>query len=358
MVEFIRQTILPLYGIAASDVTSATIAPLGNGHINQTYLVKWPAGQMVLQQINTTVFTKPDVLIDNAAKVSHHLIQKSTLGEYQLDVISPVVLKDGSLSVNLGDKGYWRAISYLANSHTIEVVTNQDEAKMAASAFGHFAHALSDLDANSLQDVIPNFLNLPLRIQQLKQAVADDKSQRLADCQQWVDLVLSQQALFAELAQVEQQLPLRICHNDTKINNMLFDKRDMSSMAVIDIDTCMKGYLMYDFGDMVRAFCSPEEEDSTALDKVIARPEIIKAATQAYTEQLSAILTPLEKRSLWLGIKVMALMLGSRFLTDHLNGDVYFGIHREGHNLDRAANQLTIYNSLVAQEAQLVTLFE
>ncbi|MEZ9233926.1 phosphotransferase enzyme family protein [Shewanella sp. 10N.286.52.A9] len=355
MVEFIRQTILPLYGITDEN---ASIAPLGNGHINQTFLVRWSTGQLVLQQINTTVFTEPDVLIENAAKVSHHLIQKSTLGEYQLDVISPVVLKDGRLSVDLGDRGYWRAISYLANSHTIEVVTNTEQAEMAASAFGHFAFALSDLDANSLIDVIPNFLNLPQRIEQLKQAIAEDNAGRLEHCKPWADFVLSQQALFAELEQIESQLPLRVCHNDTKINNMLFDKRDMSSMAVIDIDTCMKGYLMYDFGDMVRAFCSPEEEDSTALDKVVARPEIIAAATQAYTDQLAAILTPLEKRSLWLGIKVMALMLGSRFLTDHLNGDVYFGIHREGHNLDRAANQLTVYKSLVAQEAQLMALFE
>jgi Ser/Thr protein kinase RdoA (MazF antagonist) len=355
VVEFIRQTILPLYGI---NDEHASISPLGNGHINQTYLVRWATGQIVLQKINTTVFTEPEVLIENAAKVSHHLIQKANNGEYQLDVISPVVLKDGRLSADLGDKGFWRAISYLANSHTIEVVTNQAEAKMAASAFGHFAHALSDLDANSLNDVIPNFLNLPQRITQLKQAIADDKSARLVDCREWAELVLSQQSLFDELKHVESQLPLRICHNDTKINNMLFDKRDMSSMAVIDIDTCMKGYLMYDFGDMVRAFCSPEEEDSTALDKVIARPEIIKAACEAYTEQLADILTPLEKRSLWLGIKVMALMLGSRFLADHLNGDVYFGIHREGHNLDRAANQLTVFKSLVAQESSLKAFFE
>ncbi|WP_144212151.1 phosphotransferase enzyme family protein [Shewanella donghaensis] len=358
MVEFIRQTILPLYGIAESEVTNASISPLGNGHINQTYLVRWSTGQMVLQKINTTVFKVPDVLIDNATKVSQHLNKKAKTGEYQLAVISPIPLKNGKFAVDLADNGFWRSISYLANSATIEVVSNEDEAKMAASAFGHFASALSDLDANSLQDVIPNFLNLPQRIEQLKQAVTDDKSQRLAACQQWVDLVLTQQNLFDELSSIEQELPLRICHNDTKINNMLFDKRDMSSMAVIDIDTCMKGYLMYDFGDMVRGFCSPEEEDSTALDKVIARPAIIKAATEAYTTQLSNILTATEKRSLWLGIKVMALMLGSRFLADHLNGDVYFGIHREGHNLDRAANQLTVYKSLVEQQLHLKTLFE
>jgi hypothetical protein len=265
---------------------------------------------------------------------------------------------NGKFAVDLGEHGFWRAISYLANSHTIEVVSDSAQAQMAASAFGHFAAALSTLNPDCIENVIDNFLNLPFRIEQLKQAVKDNKSNRLHDCQQWVDLILKQTSLFDELNKMESQLPLRVCHNDTKINNMLFDKRDMKSMAVIDLDTCMKGYLMYDFGDMVRGFCSPEEEDSTSLDKVIARPAIIAAASKSYINELADIISPIEKRSLWLGIKVMALMLGSRFLTDHINGDVYFAINRPNHNLDRAANQLTIYQSLIAQESQLISLFE
>ncbi|MCL1143537.1 phosphotransferase enzyme family protein [Shewanella gaetbuli] len=355
MRDFIRQQVLPHYGVDAEKVT---ISPLGNGHINQTYLVRSANHEFVLQQINTDVFEQPQYLIQNAVVVSQHLQKQVEQGHYQLDVVHPIATLQQSYAVDLGDKGYWRAIGYLSNSHTIEVVSEPKHASVAANAFGHFAAALSSLNPNEVIDVIPDFLNLPFRIAQLQQAVEQDKCQRLEGCQQWVDLILTQQSLFDELAQIEKQLPLRICHNDTKINNMLFDKRDMSSMAIIDLDTCMKGYLMYDFGDMVRAFCSPEEEDSTSLEKVIARPNIIAAASESYINALEGIITPLEKRSLWLGIKVMALMLGCRFLTDHINGDVYFSIHRDHHNLDRAANQLTIFKSLLAQEAILKPLFE
>lgn len=355
MSDFIRQQVLPHYGIGLDKVT---ISALGNGHINQTYLVRWPAGEFVLQKINTEVFTQPQELIQNALYISEHLQQQQDAHRYTLQVVKPVNTQDNRYGVDLKSLGFWRAITYLPNSHTIEVVNNTEQAKMAAGAFGHFAAALSSLSPNCIKDVISDFLNLPFRLSQLKQAVADDKCQRVAGCQQWVDLVFSQTTLFEELKRIESLLPLRVCHNDTKINNMLFDKRDMSSMAIIDLDTCMKGYLMYDFGDMVRAFCSPEEEDSTALEKVIARPEIIAAASESYIHALEGIITPIEKRSLWLGIKVMALMLGSRFLADHINGDVYFTIHKPHHNLDRAANQLTIFKSLLAQESQLKPLFE
>lgn len=355
MSDFIRQHVLPLYGIDANQVT---VSPLGNGHINRTFLVRWPKGQLVLQSINTHVFPKPDVLINNAVKICEHLHSQKKAGRYPLEVISPVATITQEYAVDLGEQGFWRAMSYLPNSHTIEVVTNVQEAKFAANAFGQFAAALSSLNSDLISDVIDNFLNLPIRIAQLKDAVANDTCQRFESCKEWIELVLNQTSLFEELALIEAQLPLRVCHNDTKINNMLFRKSDMSSMAVIDLDTCMQGYLMYDFGDMVRAFCSPEAEDSTNLSKVVARPEIIAAASEQYIAALDGIITPQEKRSLWLGIKVMALMLGSRFLADHINGDKYFTIHKPNHNLHRAANQLTIYKSLLAQEAQLKPLFE
>ncbi|GGP93288.1 aminoglycoside phosphotransferase family protein [Shewanella ulleungensis] len=354
MIEFIRQVVLPQFGI---DSVNATISRLGNGHINHTFFVTDSAKKIVLQRINTSVFTLPEVVVNNAAKISRHLSSKRQHNQYALQVVSPVMTDSGDLGLNLGTQGFWRAIDYIEYSHTIEVVTQVHQAEVAAHAFGHFASALSDMPSDSIVDVIPNFLNLPQRIHQLTQAAAGDTHSRLSTCQKWVDFVLSQTDILLLLADFEAKLPRRICHNDTKINNMLFDKRDMSSMAIIDLDTCMSGYLMYDFGDMVRAFCSPEPEDSTALNHVYARPEIIISATNAYVKALSTIITPLEKQSLWLGIKVMALMLGTRFLSDYLSGDVYFTIEHPQHNLDRALNQLTIYQSLVKQEPQLISLF-
>ena len=354
MVNFIKQLVLPHFGILGAEVS---VSPLGNGHINETFLVRWNTGELVLQKINTDVFKIPNALVKNAHKIAVHLSQKYVNGLYQLQIVEPLLTKDKQLALDLGEEGFWRAIKYLPHSHSIEVVSCEEEAFAAAKAFGHFSFALSDFDATELEDVIPQFHHLPGRIAQLKKAIADDKLQRLQGCKTWVDLVFSQQSLLQELANTSINLPLRTCHNDTKINNMLYDKRDMSCMAIIDLDTCMKGHLMYDFGDMVRTFTSPEEEDSKVLDNVYVREPIFAAICHCYLSELGPVLSEDEKQSLWLGARVICLMIGVRFLTDHLNGDAYFHIHHENHNLERAANQFTLYQSLLAQEQVLTRYF-
>nr|WP_237732864.1 aminoglycoside phosphotransferase family protein [Shewanella schlegeliana] len=350
VIDFIRQNVLSHFGV---NEGSAKISPLGNGHINHTFLVLSVDREFVLQKINTEVFKTPTALVNNAHKISQHLQGQVAADEYRLQVVSPELTLDGELFVDLGEHGFWRAINYLPHSHSIDVVGCEADAEMAAKAFGHFSSALSGLDAELLEDVIPNFHHLPGRIELLTQAVEADSYGRLAECLQWVDFVMSQTELLQELAELEGKLPHRICHNDTKINNMLFDKRDMSSLAIIDLDTCMKGYLMYDFGDMVRTFCSPEEEDSIALDKVQVRESIFGAICKGYLSELGSVLSDAERKSLWLGARVICLMIGVRFLTDHLNGDVYFQIHHAGHNLERAANQFTLYQSLLSQQEVL-----
>ncbi|MGI2259718.1 aminoglycoside phosphotransferase family protein [Shewanella sp. GXUN23E] len=350
MNELVWQQVLPHFGVSRGN---AKVMPLGNGHINDTFLVRSETCDFVLQRLNTLVFPTPWELVGNAERISRHLGAKRISGEYLLQVVSPHACCNESLGVDLGEDGFWRAIGYLAHSTSIEVVESPLQAQLAAHAFGHFARSLSDLDANLIHDVIPKFHFLPGRIETLRQAASQDSLGRLAQCSEWVDFALGQTGLFDELRELEPKLPLRICHNDTKINNMLFDKRDMSAMAIIDLDTCMKGHLMYDFGDMVRTFCSPEAEDSIALDKVVARPEIFGALATGYTQAMGEVLTDAERQSLWLGARIMPLMIGVRFLTDHLQGDTYFHIHRENHNLERAANQFTLYQSLLDQQATL-----
>ncbi len=352
MIDFIRQTVLPYYGIPSADTR---VSPLGNGHINDTFLIRWIDGEFVLQKLNTQVFKTPNELVENSDKIAKCLSDKQAQGAYSLKVVEPIRTQDGLLAVDLGEQGFWRAINYLPHSLSIDVVSTEDEAFAAAKAFGHFSSALSSLDATELADVIVQFHHLPGRIEQLQAAVAKDSQARVNTCREWVDFALSQQSLLDELSETSPKLPLRTCHNDTKINNMLFDKRDMSSLAIIDLDTCMKGHLMYDFGDMVRTFCSPEEEDSTALENVRVRESVFAAICRGYLSELGEVLSRDERESLWLGARVICLMIGVRFLTDHLNGDVYFHIHHENHNLERAANQFTLYKSLLAQEKSLTS---
>lgn len=142
MIDFIRQQVLPHFGVTAS----AKVSPLGNGHINDTFLVRWPEGEFVLQRLNTEVFTQPHALVSNAQKVAEHLLAKHEAGEYRLSVVQPVTDSQGELALDLGDQGFWRAITYLAFSHSIEVVADAAQAESAAKAFGHFSRALSDLD--------------------------------------------------------------------------------------------------------------------------------------------------------------------------------------------------------------------
>ncbi len=350
MIDFIRLSVLPYFGIHTQDVK---VSSLGNGHINDTFLVCWDDGEFVLQRINTQVFKTPYALVENAQIIAEYLQKKYDMNTYLLKIVKPLSTEKGLLAIDLGEQGFWRANSYLPHSHSIDVVSCKAEAFSAAKAFGHFSSALSALDATQLKDVIPQFHHFPRRIEQLNAAVKSDQYNRLKTCHDWAKWVFSQQNILQELTDISPTLPFRVCHNDTKINNMLYDKRDMSSLAIIDLDTCMKGHLMYDFGDMVRTFTSPEEEDSTVLDNVHVRESIFAAICRGYLSELDTVLTQDEKVSLWLGTRVICLMIGVRFLTDHLNGDVYFNIHHENHNLERAANQFTLYKSLLEQQEQL-----
>lgn len=355
MIDFIRKTILPYFAQFDTDLIrgDCKITPLGNGLINHTYLVQGNHNALVLQKINTQVFTQPHALINNSNIIASHLNEQRHQGKYKLQVVTPITTRDNSLSIDLKCMGVWRALSYQPDSHSIDVISSTQQAYLAAKSFGDFTQALTSLDAGKLVDVIPSFHHLPHRIEQLQQAVKNDHHDRLCRCSDWVEYALSQGELLNEIESISSNLPLRVCHNDTKINNILFDQSEINSLAIVDLDTCMGGHLMYDFGDMVRTFCSPEPEDSEDLTLVSIREPIFEAICKGYLEALTGTLTPEERVSLWLGARVLPLMVGIRFLTDHLNGDNYFKIKKIDHNLIRAANQLTLYQHLITQAPQL-----
>ncbi|MBB1270484.1 phosphotransferase enzyme family protein [Shewanella sp. SR44-3] len=351
------QTGMSLGGSVFEPQTAISVSPLGQGLINSTYLLSCPSGKFVLQQINCHVFPAPWTLVNNSALISHHLHQQAIVGRYQLAVIEPLLTNSGALALDLGADGFWRLLSYVPKSITLSQVDNASMAQQVGATFGHFAANITGINPSSIGVVIDDFLNLPKRLTQLQQAAQQDQYNRLSGCKAWVELALAQHDLMAQLASVEAMLPRRICHNDTKINNMLFSQVTLKPLAVIDLDTCMPGYLMYDFGDMVRAFCSPVAEDSTELANIHARPELILAAAKGYIDALKGIMSDEEVLSLWLGVKLMTLMLASRFLSDHLQGDAYFAVGHPNHNLQRAINQFTLFLSLQTQDAAMEQAF-
>lgn len=331
------------------------IKVFGNGHINKTYLLTAGQRRVILQQINTSIFPSADDLVENALKIERHLLNKQQQGCYPMQVLRQQAKVDGSYLA--GSDRDLRALQFIDHGSSIEVVENTQQAHAAALTFGQFAAALADFDATSLVTVIPDFHNLSMRFMQLEQAIAADKVGRLAACQSLVDLCLAQRHLVAELETIAAALPLRVCHNDTKINNMLYSAAEGRGIAAIDLDTCMAGYWMFDFGDMVRTCCSPEAEDSLNTELVRIRPEIFQALADGYLQGLSGVITTAERESLFLGAQVMCLMIGIRFLADHLNGDTYFAVKRPDHNLQRAQNQIRLYQDLTAQSAQLSNCF-
>ncbi|QSX33940.1 aminoglycoside phosphotransferase family protein [Shewanella avicenniae] len=355
-VQQIQQKILPHY-LPESQLACAalTVVPLGNGHINQTWLVRTMQQAFVLQQINTQVFPAPWAVVENADLIARHLQQQQQVGSYALQITTPVRTLDNALAVDDAELGFWRAISCISDSHSIEQMRNPEQARQTAFAFGSFAAAMAEFDAKQLQETIGDFRNLAARMRLLTQQIQRDSHHRVADCQQWLDFAFSQQHVLAEVAEIEAKLPLRTCHNDTKINNLLFDTRQQPR-AVVDLDTCMSGYLMYDFGDMVRSCCASVAEDSTCLNDINLLPDYFAAISQGWLQALAPMMTHVERDSLWLGVKVVTLMLAVRFLTDYLAGDCYFRISHDGHNLERAINQFTLYQRLLEQESQLQTL--
>ncbi|QAA00124.1 aminoglycoside phosphotransferase family protein [Pseudoalteromonas sp. R3] len=331
---------------------SVSLRPIGNGHINTTMLLKNKQRALVVQKLNTVVFPEPEQLVKNARKIEHHLESKAKNGDYELAIIRHVSTVSGDYLVHIEGE-VWRALEFIGGSYSEDVVDSELKAAVAANAFGQFASALDDFDATQLHHVIPDFHNLAMRIEMFEDILSRDPQGRSALCQEEIAFCRAQFSLAQEVADVEAQLPLRACHNDTKINNMLFCSESNKARAVIDLDTCMPGYWFYDFGDMVRTFCSPEAEDSINLANVRVREEIFAALVKGYKGPLSASLTDTEKHSFILGAKVMPFMIGLRFLTDYLDGDNYFATKHSEHNLQRARNQFALYRDIVEKQVQL-----
>ncbi|XQW84497.1 phosphotransferase enzyme family protein [Thalassotalea piscium] len=334
--------ILPLY---QCSLTNSTVLPLGNGLINSTFLVRSANISFVLQKINQHVFTKPIDVVQNADLINKHLLLKQAQGQYQLTPMRQLENTNKS-TFSVVDNEYWRAIEFIPNCYTVEAVETSVQAQQVATAFAKFSYALNDFPAQKLAVIIPNFHHLGHRLTQLKQAVNKNSSDRFEDCHELVNFCLAQQAFIEQVETLEKNLPLRVTHNDTKINNLLFSSTNNNPIAVIDLDTCMPGFIMHDFGDMVRTCCSSLPEDGKNIEQMYLREDILSALAKGYLGELAHQISDLEKQSLVIGAQLLPFMIGIRFLTDYIDGDNYFHTEYERHNLDRAKNQIQLFKLL------------
>ena len=329
--------------------------PFGNGHINDTRLVKCkrPDGtiaEYVLQKINKSVFKNPPELMENYAAVTDYIraeILKAG-GDPAREVLHLVKTHDGD-TYTVDSRGeYWRLLDYVADSMSYDKVERPEQFYDSAVAFGNFQYMLRNYPADSLHETIKNFHNTPDRVRQLTDAISLDPCGRLAEVGAEVEFALARRefAKTLEIAHEEGRLPLRVTHNDTKLNNILFDTLTGKSLCVVDLDTIMPGYSVNDFGDSIRFGATTALEDEADLSKVNFDIELFELYTKGFIEGTKGGLTPSELELLPIGAIMMTYEVGIRFLADYLNGDVYFRTHRPGHNLDRARNQFKLVSDM------------
>ena len=322
------------------DGSAISCERYGFGHINETYLVVTSTShRYILQKINNYVFKNVPALMENIAAVTGFLQTQEADSRRVLQLI-PTISQENYLEY---DGGFWRIYDFVEDSICLQLPETSADFYESAVAFGRFQQMLGNFPAHTLHETIPNFHNTADRYRQLHEAMAADTMGRLASVQQEVEFALARESEAGTLVNMQKQglLPLRVTHNDTKLNNVMLDNVTRKALCVIDLDTVMPGLSAYDFGDSIRFGAATAAEDETDLAKM----EMDLGLFQIYAEGfLSACpgLTLAEKEILPLGAKLMTLECGVRFLTDYLNGDTYFKIHRPDHNLDRCRTQFKL----------------
>lgn len=327
------------------------IAPIIQGHINETYRVVTSGGSYVLQRINTTVFKDPDALMKNIDAVTSFLRER---GEETLQIVPT---SDGELSYSAPD-GVYRVYVEICDVVSYNLVTDPEIVTKAGAAFGHFQNELAEFDASQLTETIPNFHNTPSRYDAFEKAVAEDVVGRAASVAEEIQFFRDRKDDYAVVvnAIADGTVPLRVTHNDTKINNILMDAETGDARAIIDLDTVMPGSLLYDFGDALRTGAATAEEDEKDVSKMHFDARLFAAYAKGFVGELGAKMTERERELLPFSAKLLTEETGLRFLTDYLQGDVYFGIHRPEHNLDRARTQIALIKDIERQEDELADI--
>jgi len=322
--------------------------PYGNGHINRTYKVACRQGtntyHYILQRINDKVFLDVPGLMCNISRVSAHIVAKlakeSQVGEKGLTIIytrqGDSYLKDIS--------GYYRVYDFISEGISIESAESLTQLELGGKGIGRFQRLLADFDASLLQETIPNFHNTPQRYKDFCQAVEANIAGRRQDCKKEIDFFATR-AHYAPLITNALQsgaVPSRVTHNDGKLNNVLIDTVNLKYIAVIDLDTVMPGASLYDLGDSIRFGTSTGAEDEQDLSKVEFSLSAFRAILKGYLAETASMLTKGEQALLPIAGLLMTYECGMRFLADYLNGDTYFAVHKEGHNLHRARTQMKL----------------
>jgi Ser/Thr protein kinase RdoA (MazF antagonist) len=330
------------------DISSVT--PYGNGHINDTFLIVTESKRYILQRINDSVFPNPVEVMANIVAVTEHIRAKAAEmgGDVERATLTVVPTNSGGNFYLDSIGSFWRLYDFVEGTVARDRVENCDDFYICGEAFGHFQGMLADFPAEKLYEGIKDFHNTPKRYENLMRAIERDSRGRASSVSAEIAFAIERKEFCATLERAKEQgrLPLRVTHNDTKLNNILFDAESGKAVTVIDLDTVMPGFSVNDFGDSIRFGANTAAEDETDLSLVSIDLELFRRYAEGFIKGCNGRLSETELELLPVGAIMMTLECCMRFLTDYLDGDVYFRIHREYHNLDRARNQFALVSDM------------
>ncbi len=343
--------ILPLYGI---QPVKSDIQLFGDGLINHTWKITTESAGYILQKVNQSVFKKPQDIDQNITLLNAFLKDKHP--EYLF--VTPLCGSSGKSLIET-PAGFFRLFPFVENSHSLNVLNRKEEAYEAAKQFGKFSMLLNDFDVTQLHITLSDFHNLSLRYEQFLSAVQRATEERKTKSSALISFINEHKNLVEIYNSIvhNQEIPLRVIHHDTKINNVLFDPQN-KGICVIDLDTVMPGYFISDVGDMMRTYLSSANEEETDLNKINVRIDFFKAIYDGYMEEMGSVLTETEKKYFVYAGKFIIYMQAIRFLADYLQDDIYYGEKYPEHNFNRAANQIQLLRKYIEIEDNLVKLLD
>lgn len=333
----------------AIDGKTISYAPYGDGHINDTYLVTTTAKKYILQRINNSIFKDVDALMKNVTLVCEHA-RKSIIaagGDPDREAMTVIPTTSGEPYFKYGEKRF-RMYVFIDDTVSLNLPRSEQDFYESGVAFGKFARLLDGFDASQIYDVIPDFHNTAVRFDNFIAALEADKLGRAAEVKEEIDFVLFRKDLCSKIVDMlaNGELKRRVTHNDTKLNNVLLDAKTGKAVAVIDLDTVMQGSVCYDFGDSIRFGCNTAAEDEEDLSKCHFLLPLFEVYSKGFIGALGGILTQKEIETMPLGAIMMTFECGMRFLTDYLDGDNYFKVSKDKHNLYRTRTQFRLVEEM------------